>query len=157
MKTLLRVLGLLLLFTAGPAMADPAPLILISIDGFRADYLDRGISPNLSALAATGVHAQSMTPSCPSVTFPNHTALVTGQYPDHNGIVNNAFDDPQLLGHFTMGSHEEGWWGQSTPIWISAERAGIHTGVMFWPGVSVPPRVICAAPSVSRASADHGT
>lgn len=138
MKTLLRVLGLLLLFTAGPAMADPAPLILISIDGFRADYLDRGISPNLSALAATGVHAQSMTPSFPSVTFPNHTALVTGQYPDHNGIVNNAFDDPQLLGHFTMGSHEEGWWGQSTPIWISAERAGIHTGVMFWPGVSVP-------------------
>jgi predicted AlkP superfamily pyrophosphatase or phosphodiesterase len=79
-----------------------------------------------------------MTPSFPSVTFPNHTTLVTGLYPDHNGIVNNAFDDPALRGHFTMGSHEEAWWGQSTPIWISAERAGVHTGVMFWPGVGVP-------------------
>ena len=138
MKTVIRFLGLLCLFVAGPVMAEPAPLILISIDGFRADYLDRGVSPNLSALAAGGVHAERMIPSFPSVTFPNHTALVTGLYPDHNGIVNNAFDDPALPGHFTMTSHEEAWWGQSTPIWISAERAGIHTGVMFWPGVAVP-------------------
>jgi predicted AlkP superfamily pyrophosphatase or phosphodiesterase len=137
MKTLIKAIGLLLLIMAGPVMADPAPLILISIDGFRADYLNRGVSPNLAALAAGGVRADRMTPSFPSVTFPNHTALVTGLYPDHNGIVNNAFDDPALPGHFTMGSHDEGWWGQSTPIWISAERAGIPTGVEFWPGVGV--------------------
>jgi predicted AlkP superfamily pyrophosphatase or phosphodiesterase len=137
MTLLFRTMALLLLMLAGPALAAPPPLILISIDGFRADYLDRGVSPTLSALAATGVRATRMTPSFPAVTFPNHTALVTGLYPDHNGIVNNAFDDPALPGHFTMGSHEVAWWGQSTPIWISAERAGIHTGVEFWPGVGV--------------------
>ena len=34
---------------------DPVT-ILISIDGFRPDYLDRGITPNLRALAATGIY-----------------------------------------------------------------------------------------------------
>jgi len=126
-----------LLVVAGPALADPAPLILISIDGFRADYLNRGISPTLSALAAGGVHAQRMIPSFPSVTFPNHTALITGQVPDHNGIINNTFADPAIAGHFTMASHEEAWWAQSTPLWITAERAGLRTAVEFWPGVGV--------------------
>jgi len=140
MNRLIRAIAVLFMIVAGPVRADPAPqapLILISIDGFRTDYLDRGVSPTLSALAAGGVRAQSMTPSFPSVTFPNHTTLVTGLTPDHNGIVNNAFNDPALPGHFTMASHEEAWWGQSTPIWISAERAGLHTGVEFWPGVGV--------------------
>jgi predicted AlkP superfamily pyrophosphatase or phosphodiesterase len=120
-----------------PALADPAPVILISIDGFRPDYLDRGVSPTLSALAAGGVRAQRMIPSFPSVTFPNHTTLVTGLTPDHNGIINNAFTDPAMPGPFSMASKEEAWWGQSTPIWVTAERAGVHAGVMFWPGVAV--------------------
>ncbi len=137
MKQLLQIIALLVLVAARPALADPAPVILISIDGFRADYLDRGVSPALSALAAGGVRAQRMIPSYPSVTFPNHTALVTGLTPDHNGIINNAFDDPALPGHFTMASRDEAWWAQSTPIWITAERAGLPTGVEFWPGVSV--------------------
>jgi len=140
MKMLVRVMAMLLVILAAPAFADPPPppLILISIDGFRADYLDRGFSPTLSALATSGVRAKSMTPSFPSVTFPNHTTLVTGLYPDHNGIVNNSFTDPAMPGPFSMASKEEGWWAESTPIWVSAERAGLHTGVMFWPGVTVP-------------------
>ncbi len=145
MSRLIQTLAILLALLATPGLANPAiadpapqsPLILISIDGFRADYLDRAISPALSALAAGGVHATRMTPSFPSVTFPNHTTLVTGLVPDHHGIVNNAFIDPAMPGPFSMASKEERWWGESTPIWITAERAGLHTGVMFWPGVSV--------------------
>ena len=72
----------------------PAPLLLISIDGYRPDYIKRGLSPTLQALADTGVHAQSMQPSFPSLTFPNHYAIVTGLVPDHNGIVNNTMLDP---------------------------------------------------------------
>ena len=122
---------------ADPVMADPVPVILISLDGFRADYLNRGVSPTLSALAANGVRAERMLPSFPSVTFPNHTTLVTGLYPDHNGIVNNNFVDAAMPGAFSMASKDERWWGESTPIWVTAERAGVHTGVMFWPGVAV--------------------
>jgi predicted AlkP superfamily pyrophosphatase or phosphodiesterase len=142
MRFLNAALVLILACVAPPALAqsagaDPAPVILISIDGFRADYLNRGVSPTLAALAASGVRAERMEPSFPSVTFPNHTTLVTGLYPDHNGIVNNNFADPAMPGPFSMASKDERWWGESTPIWVSAERAGVHAGVMFWPGVSV--------------------
>ncbi|MBL7396158.1 alkaline phosphatase family protein, partial [Escherichia coli] len=62
-----------------PAVAEQRPpvTILVSIDGFRSDYLTRGVTPNLSRLAAGGVTAP-MHPSFPSKTFPNHWTLVTG-------------------------------------------------------------------------------
>ena len=142
MKNWVRAVMVLIVIAAVPALAnpaqpDPAPLILVSIDGFRADYLDRGVSPTLSALAAGGARAQRMIPSFPAVTFPNHTTLVTGLTPDHNGIVNNTFIDSAMPGPFSMASKDERWWSESTPIWITAERAGLHTGVEFWPGVAV--------------------
>ena len=137
------VAGLLLLTFAFAAHAAPAtsadsPLILISIDGFRWDYLDRGITPNLSGLAAAGVRATRMTPSFPSVTFPNHYTLVTGRYPDHHGIVNNTFEDAHIPpGVFRMSSKDEAWWDEATPIWVAAERQGVATATEFWPGSEV--------------------
>ena len=119
---------------ADPRSTDPKrPLtILVSIDGFRPDYLERGVTPTLSALAAEGATA-SMRPSFPSVTFPNHYTLVTGKHPDHHGIVGNSFNDAEL-GRFTMASKETAWWDQAEPIWITAEKAGLVTATMFWPG-----------------------
>ncbi|WP_322962926.1 alkaline phosphatase family protein [Sphingomonas fuzhouensis] len=111
--------------------------ILVSIDGFRADYLQRGIAPNLSRLAADGVHA-AMRPSFPSKTFPNHWTLVTGLVPDHHGIVANSFTDPTRPGErFTMSSDQPYWWNAAEPIWVTAEKAGIPTATMFWPGSNV--------------------
>jgi predicted AlkP superfamily pyrophosphatase or phosphodiesterase len=114
-----------------------SPLILVSIDGFRWDYLNRGVSPNLSALAASGVRAERMLPSFPSITFPNHYTLVTGLYPDHHGIVNNTFEDAHLPGVFHMTTKDEAWWDEGTPIWVSAERQGDRTATEFWPGSEV--------------------
>ncbi|MDP3406066.1 MAG: ectonucleotide pyrophosphatase/phosphodiesterase [Brevundimonas sp.] len=106
--------------------------ILISIDGFHPDYLMRGATPTLSALAAEGATGV-MRPSFPSVTFPNHYTLVTGLHPDHHGIVGNAFVDP-VLGRFSMASKEAGWWDQAEPVWVTAEKAGLTAATMFWPG-----------------------
>ncbi|HEX8469986.1 MAG TPA: ectonucleotide pyrophosphatase/phosphodiesterase [Brevundimonas sp.] len=116
---------------AGAATARPL-LILISIDGFRYDYLSRGVTPTLAALAADGAIGP-MRPSFPSLTFPNHYTLVTGLHPDHHGIVGNSFVDPKL-GKFTMANTEPGWWDQAEPIWNTAEKAGLTTATMFWPG-----------------------
>jgi predicted AlkP superfamily pyrophosphatase or phosphodiesterase len=115
--------------------AAPAPLkhvILVSIDGFRWDYLQRGATPTLSQLAAEGASGP-MRPSFPSVTFPNHYTLVTGKHPDHHGIVGNSFIDAEL-GRFSMAKTEPGWWDQAEPIWITAEKAGLTSATMFWPG-----------------------
>ncbi len=120
-----------------PAAADAPVTILVSIDGFRPDYLARGVTPNLSALAAGGVSA-SMRPSFPSVTFPNHWTLVTGKVPDHHGIVGNSMEDPARPGEtFTMASDDPFWWNEAEPIWVTAEKAGVRTATMFWPGANV--------------------
>lgn len=114
-------------------------VLLVSIDGFRADYLSRGLTPNLSALAANGVQA-AMRPAFPSLTFPNHYTLVTGLYPDHHGIVENTMSDPRVAAHphFTLSDHEANWdpawWNEATPLWVTAQRQGVHSATMFWPG-----------------------
>lgn len=123
------------------AKPAPPPLLLISIDGYRADYIGRGLSPTLAALAKGGVTAESMQPSFPSLTFPNHYTIVTGLRPDHHGMVNNTMFDP-ALGEFTLSNRKAGadgrWWAQGTPIWETAGRSGLNTATMFWPGSEAP-------------------
>ncbi len=129
--------------TLTPATAETAretrePVtILISIDGFRPDYLERGITPNLSALAASGVYAD-MRPSFPTKTFPNHWTLVTGKTPDNHGIVGNSMEDIARPGErFTMSNKDPFWWDIAEPIWTTAEKQGVRTATMFWPGSEV--------------------
>jgi len=131
--------ALLALFAlvCAPASAEKrTPItILVSIDGFRADYLQRGLTPNLSALASQGISA-AMRPSFPTKTFPNHYALITGLRPDRNGIVGNKMEDPRRPGDtFTMKNDEDSfWWSEAEPLWAGAEKAGIRSATLFWPG-----------------------
>ena len=118
------------------APGAPDPVVLVSIDGFRADYLDLGITPNLSRIAAEGVRAQWMNPSYPSLTFPNHYSIVTGLRPDHHGIVHNRMHDAEL-GDFSLSDRDavgDGrWWG-GEPIWTTAQKARLRSATMYWPG-----------------------
>ncbi|MBL8553189.1 MAG: alkaline phosphatase family protein [Phenylobacterium sp.] len=145
MRRLLACLVAVLIAAGAPAWAAERPVtILISIDGFRADYLDRGITPVLSRLAEEGVRG-AMRPSFPSKTFPNHYTLVTGLRPDRNGIVENNMEDPAIPGvTFKMSNRDavrdRRWWDQAEPIWVTAETAGIPTAPYFWPGVEAPIR-----------------
>ena len=126
---------------ATPSRAAPVPpvhpLILISVDGMRADYLTRGHTPTLAMLAAQGVTSSAMRPSFPSLTYPNHYTLVTGLRPDRHGIVDNRMIDPGL-GTFDLAIRsaveDARWWNAGEPIWITAERAGLPTATLFWPG-----------------------
>ena len=124
--------------TLAPQPASRPLVILVSIDGYRADYLDRGGSPVLAKLAKEGARGV-MRPSFPSKTFPNHYTLVTGLRPDRHGIVENNIEDPAIPGvTFKMSNvqavQDARWWNQGEPIWVAAERRGIVTGAMFWPG-----------------------
>ncbi len=138
------VAALLALALATPALAEeaePPVTILISIDGMRPDYLDRGLTPNLAEFRKRGV-AAAMRPSFPSKTFPNHYTIVTGKRPDRNGIVGNSMIDPVRPGQmFSMGDPKQAldpfWWIEAEPVWITAEKAGLRTATMFWPGSEV--------------------
>lgn len=131
-------LSFALLSASATALAAQAPhkVVLVSLDGFRADYFERPAAAHLRELAAQGVHAQWMQPSYPSLTFPNHYAIVTGLYPEHHGIIGNNIQD-SLLGRFSLADSaantDSRWWG-GEPIWATAEKQGKRAAVFFWPG-----------------------
>ncbi len=130
------VLSFAALIPAQKPIKDLKPtVILIAIDGFRADYFEKFSPPTLSKIAKEGVRAKWMTPSFPSKTFPNHYTVATGLYPAHHGIVENNILDFGVT--FSMGKREEvqnGRWWLGQPIWVTAEKQGQRAAAMFFPG-----------------------
>jgi len=128
---------------AAPSTAAPtrATVILISIDGYRADYFERYPTPTLRRLAAEGGRSEGLIPAFPSKTFPNHYTIVTGLYPSHHGIVGNTIHDPMRDAWFRISDQDAvtdaRWWG-GEPIWVTAERQGVRSATFFWPGSEAP-------------------
>jgi predicted AlkP superfamily pyrophosphatase or phosphodiesterase len=143
----------LLLLLARARGAEPT-LILVSLDAFRWDYLEKysAETPHLRALATDGVRAEHLIACYPSSTFPNHYSIATGLRPAHHGIVDNRFYDPALGAAFNYRSHEcviDGrWWG-GEPIWITAVKQGRRSACMFWPGSEA--EIAGARPTFSKA------
>ena len=119
---------------------DVPPLVIVGIDGFRPDYLDRADVPVLRGLAERGVRGAGLIPPFPSKTFPSFTTIATGLWPAHHGIVGNTMDDPAIGRRFTLadldGRSDPRWW-LGEPIWAAAERQGRRASGMFWPGDDV--------------------
>ncbi len=78
--------------TGAQTKVDHPKVVLISIDAFPAETLhDPNIAaPTLHALMKSGAFAQSMQPINPTVTWPNHTAMVTGQNASHHHVLVNG-------------------------------------------------------------------
>ncbi|KAK5694241.1 hypothetical protein LTR97_009863 [Elasticomyces elasticus] len=114
--------------------------LLISLDGFRADFLHRNLTKTLASFMRQGVSPKYMLPSFPSLTFPNHFTLVTGLHPESHGIVGNTFWSPIMEKefHYTDPARnmQAEWW-DAEPIWVTAEKAGLKTGIHMWPGSEV--------------------
>lgn len=110
-------------------------VILISADGFRWDYAKKYNAQNLLRLSSGGVSAASMIPSYPSVTFPNHYALVTGLYPSHSGLVNNSFYDRDRMDSYSMNNKAkvaDGSWYGGSPLWVLAEQQKMLSASFYW-------------------------
>ena len=113
-------------------------VILISLDGFRWDYLSKTDTPNLDILVENGVISESLIPVFPSKTFPNHLSIVTGCYPENHGILSNNMYDQEWDVEYYIGENsdpvKDGRWYDAEPIWVTAEKQGKLTGTYFWPG-----------------------
>ena len=110
-------------------------VILISADGFRADFTEKYDARFLQSISKKGVRAKYMQPSYPSVTFPNHYTLVTGLYPSHHGLVDNNYIDIPTGQQYSMGNKKmvsEGKWYGGTPIWVLAEQQKMLSASFFW-------------------------
>ncbi|NWU14596.1 ENPP3 phosphodiesterase, partial [Cephalopterus ornatus] len=124
-----------------PAGFDLPPLILFSMDGFRAEYLQTWSSllPNIEKLKTCGTHSKYMRAVYPTKTFPNHYTIVTGLYPESHGIIDNSIYDVHLNEHFSLSGMEKfnpSWW-KGQPIWLTAMYQNLKAGTFFWPGSDV--------------------
>jgi predicted AlkP superfamily pyrophosphatase or phosphodiesterase len=122
---------------ANGAAAGRPYVVVVSLDGFRHDFLERYHPASLERLAARGIVAEGLVPPFPSKTFPSHYTIATGLYPGHHGIVSNTFYDPGFDAWFRVKDSttvRDGRWFGGLPIWVAAEREGVHSSVYFWPG-----------------------
>lgn len=126
-------------FEASPPVSESAQphVILISLDGFRWDYVERFQPPNLTHFIVEGVKAESLIPCFPSKTFPNHYSIATGMYPDHHGLVDNSFFHPEKKAEYRIRDREkvqDGSWYGGTPLWVLAEQSGMRSASYFFVG-----------------------
>jgi len=112
-------------------------VVLVSLDGFRHDYVERFDPPNLTAMIGKGVAAESMIPCFPSKTFPNHYSIATGMRPMQHRLVGNTFYDPQKQKIYAISKKDvvtDGSWYGGTPIWVNAEKNGMVSASYFFVG-----------------------
>ncbi|CAO2628241.1 Ectonucleotide pyrophosphatase/phosphodiesterase family member 3 [Lemmus lemmus] len=124
-----------------PEGFDLPPVILFSMDGFRAEYLQTWstLVPNINKLKTCGIHSKYMRAMYPTKTFPNHYTIVTGLYPESHGIIDNNMYDVHFNKNFSLSSVEKNnpaWWG-GQPIWLTAIYQGLKAAAYYWPGSDV--------------------
>src|ERR1700743_2931949 len=109
---------------------------MISIDGLRPlDVIEadkRGLpAPTPRKLMAEGSYSTGVRNALPTVTYPNHTTLITGVWPAKHGIYNNVTFDP-------LQKNMGGWYWYSQDIkgptlWDSVHKAGGKVASLSWP------------------------
>lgn len=145
MKRLFTFLALLIgsfsLNAANPPGGVPAAeriVVLISVDGLAHYYFDdpKAEMPTIRALAAEGARAKMMRVSMPSVTWPNHTTLVTGVNPARHGVIGNNYfsraknEVVSLIPDPFFNKEEI---VKSPTIYDVAKEAGLKTAAIVWP------------------------
>jgi len=78
--------------TIRPVEAPAQRVILISVDGLRADALERLAPPNLVRMATEGAHTVQARTVTPSLTVPAHLSLLSGVPPEEHGVFQDVVE-----------------------------------------------------------------
>ena len=129
------------------SVASPRTILLITLDGARADLPFRPIdAPEMAALARDGVALENATTPT-ALTFPATASLLTGLYPHHNGV-RDEFRAPLGPGFETLAKRlsSVGWTTAGFPgDYLSHAHSGLMAGFDAYhvdsPGLSDSARV----------------
>jgi len=138
---------------ASAADAVDPHVILICVDGLAGFYLAEPTAPlpTLRRLAAEGACCTELTCSFPTVTWPNHTTLVTGVPPAVHGVLgNNVIDwhsgeELKLIGDSRFDKTEL---VRAPTIYDAAHAAGRTTAAVLWPATRNAPTLTWTLPDV---------
>ena len=122
---------------------NQAKLLILSLDGFRYQYLYRfqnELSFLKNNIAGQGILAErGMTSTFTTLTLPCHWTMATGLYPESHGIVSNNFYDPYFNDTYKLGekSTKEERWYSGDPLWSVAVKQGKKFGAIAWLGSDI--------------------
>jgi predicted AlkP superfamily pyrophosphatase or phosphodiesterase len=111
-------------------------MFLITIDGFRYDYIQTYNMKNFKRLQNHGSSALNMYPQFPALTLPNYWSMITGVKVEKHGIISNTFYDPITNKFFKKEDSNYtnlSLWSNFEPIWDTSVKNGLKTAVLFWP------------------------
>ncbi|KAJ3216250.1 hypothetical protein HDU67_009760 [Dinochytrium kinnereticum] len=122
-------------------------VVLVCLDGYKPEYLNSGLTPNIKNFFEKGVSAKGgLLPVFPPQSFPNQYSMLTGLYPAYHGIVGDYFHDPKIPSNVftTFARNESGtvnqqvFWG-GVPLWVTLRQNNLDVGTVNWPGTSAKP------------------
>lgn len=142
MKLLVTLLfsGLITACRGNSSYSLPPKLLLVSFDGFRADYLQNYEFPHLQNFIKEGVLVEHVKNVFITKTFPNHYSIVTGLYEESHGIVANSMYDVITEKHFSDFNYKDPfWWNEAVPIWVTNQlQENRSSAAAMWPGTDIP-------------------
>jgi predicted AlkP superfamily pyrophosphatase or phosphodiesterase len=132
-----------------PSLDKSRHIVLISLDGFPSWALDDPYLPvpTLRRLAARGALAKGMRPVNPTVTWPNHTTLVSGVTPAKHGVLFNGLlkRDPGVPPRVEPWLHRDEMVRVKT-LYDIAHARGLTTAQVDWVAIQDAPTVTWAFP-----------
>jgi predicted AlkP superfamily pyrophosphatase or phosphodiesterase len=131
---------------ARAATAAPRPkVVVISLDAFGAESLEDPElpAPTLHALMRQGVHAVSMRPINPTITWPNHTSMVTGvDASRHHVLVNGLIVNQRRATPPRIDANAAKSELVAVPtVYDAAHAAGLTTAEVDWVAVMNAPTI----------------
>ncbi|MDM5339578.1 ectonucleotide pyrophosphatase/phosphodiesterase [Fictibacillus enclensis] len=106
-------------------------LIVISFDCLSSlDFPVIKELPHFQELFKWGSYCTNVESIYPTVTYPCHATIVTGNYPKRHGVVNNTYLQP---GRVSPDWHWHRRHIQGTTLFDEAKQAGMKTGALLWP------------------------
>jgi predicted AlkP superfamily pyrophosphatase or phosphodiesterase len=106
-------------------------LIIISFDCLSAlDFPILKDLPHFQTILKNGAYVENVQSIYPSVTYPCHATIVTGNYPNRHGVINNTLLQPGKL------SPDWNWYRDSircTTLYDEVKKAGMTTAALLWP------------------------
>jgi len=125
---------IILLSSLSIKASEEQTVVLISLDGFRWDYIEKHDAKNIAQIAKQGVRGNKMRPVYPTKTFPNHLSIITGLLPINHGVVDNRFCDTIRNDCYSMGKgKDDSTWFNGIPLWNLASMQGLKSATYFWP------------------------
>ncbi len=136
MRTSVAAIVVVLLFAGGTAALSaelpPRTVIVALFDGFAPSLLRSVPTPALDRMRREGAWSHRMVPPFPSISFVSQTTISTGCWPEHHGIVSNAFLDP--VGGEYSESPDADWLLGCEHLHRAAERQGVRAAALWWVG-----------------------